>query len=79
VASSVVHSDAAAITNNFYTVNENGILVPQMHYIFISLIQNALIDIIECYELSMKFGFELEQKYHKLYNNFLNDVKNIKL
>lgn len=79
VSSSVVHSDAAAVTNNFYTVNGNGILIPQMHYIYISLIYNALMDIIECHELSIKFGLDLKQKYHELYNNFLRDVKNIKL
>lgn len=79
VSSSVVHSDSAAVKNNFYTVNENGIIIPQMHYIYISLIQNALIDIIECYELSIKFGFDLRKKFHELYNHFLRDVKNLKL
>lgn len=79
VSSSVVHSDAAAVTNNFYTVNESGILIPQMHYVYISIIYNALMDIIECYELSTKFGFDLKQKYHELYNDFLRDVKNIEI
>ena len=79
VSSSVVHSDASAISNNFYTVNPNGILIPQMHYIFISLIQNALMDIIECHELSRKFKFNIGQKYYDLYNAFLKDVKSIKL
>lgn len=76
IGSRIVHCDVSALSKNFVTTAPNGILTPQIFYIYSNLMECAHLDIIQCYEQLKFFGINKEKELHNLYKEFTTEIKN---
>ena len=75
ISSSIVHSDIASISTNFITSNEQGILKPQELYVFTNIITLAHFDIVQCYETAKYLKLNIDDKFIKLNEDYIFQVK----
>lgn len=75
ISNSIIHSDVASTTESFVKIYKNGELRPQEFYVFTNIILLAQFDIIQTYEMSKIFKLDLDEKYLKLFNDYLNKVE----
>lgn len=73
-ASSIVHCDINALSNNFVTRTPNGILMPQIFFVYSSLMECAHLDIIQCYEQLNYFGIDMNKELEILYKDFAKEI-----
>lgn len=76
IASSIVHSDVASISENFITLNDSNVVVPQELYVFTNIITLVHFDIIQCYEVAKYFKLDLTDEYLGLYKKYQSKIKN---
>jgi len=73
-ASSIVHCDISALSDNFVDVSPDGRLMPQIYYIFSTLMECAHLDIIQCYEQLNFFEIDRNKDLEILYKDFAKEI-----
>lgn len=74
-ASIFIHSETGILTDNFIQVS-NGQIGPQMAYLLTNLVNVALIDIIQCYEVVNFIKPGKTQKMLDLYSDYSSELAN---
>jgi len=75
LSSSIVHSVIASITKLFLGTSSEGVIKPHEIYVFIDLVAVSLFDIIQCYEAATYLKFNIEDKYLKLFDDYIYQTK----
>ena len=75
ISSSIIHSDIASIAPDFISPNEQGIISPQVMYVFTNIITLVHFDIIQCYETAKSLSLNIEKKFIELYKNYQDKIK----
>jgi len=73
-SSILLHGDTGSVTNNFLSAAPNKDIGPQLAYVFLNIIQNAQLDLLQCYEAVRYFkkpGIEKLTELHKEFKELL--------